>query len=522
MSNNKTDIIRKSVSFTTGTKPMWQISLLLITLSLLCLPLLEFNFATTSPLNEISKLLLALLQPDFLIEGLIEAILQTISFAVQALSLSALLGFFLSLIFHLPGIRQMMSILRSVHELFWALLLIQLFGLSTLTGLLALAIPYAATFARVFSEIQQETTKVSFRQLKGDLFSRYIYSTFILVLPRLISFSRYRLECALRASVILGFVGLPTLGFQLDGYLKTGQYEQVAAIIYIIIALVLSMKIWTHRYVFFALLLACTLYSPPKQADWLKVKTNRIDQFVIDLTPTPFKTEEVRSIGESITIYFSWLTPLWTQQIMPGIAYTLLLGQFAFALSAFLALLWFPLISKYNIISKIGRHSGHLFLVSLRSLPELLLAFLGLIILGPSLIPGILALGIHNGAIIAHLTGEYSNELKVRIDVQSHSVSRSNRYFYEVLPRVYNQFLVFSLYRGEIILRETAVLGILGIPTLGFYIDSAFEEFRLDRAVILIAFTACLNIFAEYVATVCRRRMHTTLDGQHSFRITNA
>jgi phosphonate transport system permease protein len=49
-------------------------------------------------------------------------------------------------------------------------------------------------------------------------------------------------------------------------------------------------------------------------------------------------------------------------------------------------------------------------------------------------------------------------------------------------------------YRWEVILRESAILGLLGAATLGFYIDSAFEEIRFDRAVLLIIVTALLNI----------------------------
>ena len=41
-------------------------------------------------------------------------------------------------------------------------------------------------------------------------------------------------------------------------------------------------------------------------------------------------------------------------------------------------------------------------------------------------------------------------------------------------------------------MRESAILGILGVATLGFYIDSAFEDIRYDRALCLIAVAAVL------------------------------
>ena len=61
-----------------------------------------------------------------------------------------------------------------------------------------------------------------------------------------------------------------------------------------------------------------------------------------------------------------------------------------------------------------------------------------------------------------------------------------NLYCYETVPRLYGQFLAYVLYRWEIILRESAIFGILGVATLGYYVDAAISEFRLDVAVVLI------------------------------------
>jgi len=495
---------------------MWQSSLLFILLTCLCLPLLEFELYNTSPMRELKLMLTGFMHPEFVIDGITNALLHTLSFAIQAVVFSALIGFLFAQIYKFPGIKALMTALRSVHELFWALLLIQLFGLSKLTGLLALAIPFSATFARVFAEIQQETSKKTFHQLNGGHFSRLIYSTLPLAWPRLISYSRYRLECALRASVILGFIGLPTIGFHLEAYLKLGRYAEVSALIMVFIVLVLSMKFWTNRYALLVIFAASIIWLPPTNSldmpapqgteqtevpldtsTSVSALNGRLTQFIQDITPAPFKVD-------NLTLW-QWFLPILNTQIIPGVGYTLILGQFAFALSALFALFGFGLISKHLIHKKILRGFGFLALTTLRCLPELLLAFIALIILGPSLLPGIFALAVHNGAILAHLLGQYSNELKLRNDL----CTAPNIYFFELLPRIYGQFLAFTLYRGETILRETAILGILGIPTLGFYIDSAFEEFRLDRAVLLILASAILNIFAETLATRFRQYIYT-------------
>jgi phosphonate transport system permease protein len=511
----------QATAFITSAKPMWQSSLMFAILTLLCLPFLDLDVTHTSPTSELKLMFFGLIRPNFIIPGLVNSLVNTIVFAVQAVAFSVVIGFFLAQLYRFQGIRFLMSFLRSIHELFWALILIQFFGLTSLTGVLALAIPFSATFARVFAEIQQETSKKNYHQIKGSHFSRFIYTTFPLALPRLANYCRYRLECALRASVVLGFIGLPTIGFQLEGYLKLGQYQEVSALIFIFIGLVLTMRLWANRFALPILFLFSIIWLPPttsttnhekndhSQIDESVWKMDNVSRFIDDITPAPLKNtddinDETSETITTTTALWQWFYFIFETQILPGLGYTLLLGQFAFAFSAFLGLLLFPVLSKHMIKQKHYRRIGNLALTSLRCLPELLLAFIALIILGPSLLPGILALGIHNGVLIAHLVGLHSNEFNLRND----KGSAPNTYFFELLPRIYGQFLSFTSYRGETILRETAILGILGIPTLGFFIDSAFEEFRLDRAVLLILASALLNIFAEIVATKCRKYIH--------------
>jgi phosphonate transport system permease protein len=135
-------------------------------------------------------------------------------------------------------------------------------------------------------------------------------------------------------------------------------------------------------------------------------------------------------------------------------------------------------------------------LVVLRSTPEYILAYVGLQLWGPSMLPALVALSLHNGGIVGHLVGRYTEQMKLRVDAPR----GLNLYFYEAVPRVFRQLLAFLFYRWEIIMRETAILGMLGIATLGFFVDSAFAEIRYDRAVVLIAVVAALNVGVDAVS----------------------
>ncbi len=104
-------------------------------------------------------------------------------------------------------------------------------------------------------------------------------------------------------------------------------------------------------------------------------------------------------------------------EIIVGVFNTILLTQISLVLTAILALIAFPFISKRFIKNRFTRVLSHIFLVVLRSTPEYILAYLFLQMFGPSMLPAALALMLHNGAIISFLIGQQVNEIDLRPNV---------------------------------------------------------------------------------------------------------
>ncbi|MBX9702474.1 MAG: hypothetical protein K2X74_23760, partial [Acetobacteraceae bacterium] len=150
-----------------------------------------------------------------------------------------------------------------------------------------------------------------------------------------------------------------------------------------------------------------------------------------------------------------------------------------------------------------GRPLGRVALVVLRSTPEYMLAYLLLQTLGPSMLPAAIALALHNGGIIGYLLGRHADALAYRADAP-HGL---DLYAYETVPRLYGQFLAYALYRWEIIVRESAIFGILGVATLGYFIDAAITELRLDAAVVLIVCTGMLSMAIDSLSRRLRQRL---------------
>ncbi len=470
-----------------------------------CLLLADIEINTADPWLELGRIGAGLLSPDFWsLEQLLEALINTLAFALLGVALAIPIGGLLALGFKWRLVRLYCAFTRSIHELFWALLLMQLLGLSTLTGVLAIAIPYAGTFAKVYAEILEESDRQAWRLLPpgSGWLSSFLYTRLPQVYPHLKSYTQYRLECGIRSSAVLGFIGLPTLGFHLETAFKQGLYSQAAALLYLFFILILSLRsLFGRRWLLPLYLIGAIAWLPwQQQFDW-----GLIARFISeDMLPAPLRGHSLAD-PQSWSNLWLWCWSLLRDQAANGIANTLLLSLIAMVATGLVTLVMFPLVSS-QFFRRPGRTAGQLLLVVFRSIPELMFAFVALLVLGPSMLPALLALALHNGAIIAHLIGRYSDTLVLRDD----ATTGFNRYLFEVLPRIYRQFLAFLFYRWEVILRETAILGILGIQTLGFYIDSAFEELRFDRALFLILIAAALNMSVDSVARWLRLRLQLT------------
>ena len=465
-------------------------------IAVICAVTGDITINTVDPWREFAQMLRGAATPDFTAtEDLLHALLLTVAFALLGVALGALGGFGLALAFHYRIVRAGCATLRAVHELFWALIFLQLFGLSPLTGLLAIAIPYAGIFAKVYAEILEEADPRPLQALPAG--SGRISAFLFVRLPdawhQFATYTLYRLECGLRSSAILGFVGLPTLGFHLESAFSQGKYSEVSALLILFYIVIATIRWWLRKPLLPVWLVGAVAVLP-----WTAgLAPGSVARFFThDIVPSPLRS------GEGWAGMADWLSLVLVDQALPGVVATLQLTMVALVATGLLTMLFFPLISPL-LLGRPARGVGHVFLVVVRSTPEYILAFILLQLWGPSMLPAIVALALHNGAIIGHLIGRFTEGIELRPDAPR----GFDRYAWEVVPRIYRHMLALLFYRWEVILRETAILGMLGIATLGFYIDSAFADLRFDRALLLIAVTALLNLAVDAASRAIRARL---------------
>ncbi|MCZ6604932.1 MAG: ABC transporter permease [Alphaproteobacteria bacterium] len=472
-----------------------------VLLAAACLVFADFELIALDPWGELGKILKGAVTPDLsATSDLPMAVARTIALAVLGVVGAAGVGIALTLVYRFRPVRLVCAFLRNIHELFWALILMQIFGLTGLTGVLALVIPYSCIFAKIYTELLAASDSLPAQSIPGRVgrISRFFYGELPDTRAQLAIYTAYRLECGLRAGTIMGFIGLPTLGFHLETAFTQGAYGQSWAILFVTFGLIATVRVWFRLWTVPLLVLAAfavlPLSSPIELAHIARLLT-------VDIVPAPLRS------GAGLDGLWAWTVMMFGEQIGPGLANTVIVTQIALVLTGLVGLVALPLASRH-FMGPAGRIAGHVALVVLRSTPEYIIAFILLLVWGPSMLPAVVALALHNGAVVGHLAGRVSETLGLRDDA-AYGV---NLYAFEILPRLYSQFLAFLFYRWEVIFRETAILGILGIHTLGFYADSAIAELRLDRAMLIIVVTGLCGVGIETVSRAIRTRLSLSIN----------
>ena len=96
-----------------------------------------------------------------------------------------------------------------------------------------------------------------------------------------------------------------------------------------------------------------------------------------------------------------------------------------------------------------------------RGIPELFWAMLIIFVLSPGLLPGAVALAVHNYGILGKLSAEVVENLDPRPAraLRSSGAGNLQMLMYGVLPQALPQLLTYLLYRWEVVIRTTVVVG---------------------------------------------------------------
>ena len=136
--------------------------------------------------------------------------------------------------------RILFAVPRSMHEVVFGLILVNILGLNPLVAVLAIGIPFGAVTAKVFAELLDEVPLDAERALRASGAGRItalLFGTVPQAMSDLLSYAFYRFECSLRSAAVLGIVGAGGIGFQLALSFQSLRYDEMWTLLWALILL---------------------------------------------------------------------------------------------------------------------------------------------------------------------------------------------------------------------------------------------------------------------------------------------
>ena len=142
-----------------------------------------------------------------------------------------------------------------------------------------------------------------------------------------------------------------------------------------------------------------------------------------------------------------------------------------------------------------------------RGVPEFIWAMLIIFVLSPGVLPGALALGLHNYGILGKLSSEVVEGVDIRPARALRSAGAENFQMlaYGILPQVLPQFFTYLLYRWEVVIRTTVVVGFVGAGGLGREFRLAMSWFHYTDVALLLAVYLLLVVGVDLTSAWLRR-----------------
>ncbi|WP_138757383.1 PhnE/PtxC family ABC transporter permease [Modestobacter altitudinis] len=416
--------------------------------------------------------------------------------------------------------RGVLAVPRGLHEAVWGLLLVNLLGLDPWVGVLAIGIPYGAVTAKVFADLVDEVPRGGQEALLATGVGRLPAALYGLLPPAsggLLAYSFYRLECAIRSAVVLGLIGAGGLGYQLSLSFSALRWDEVWSAVYALSALCV-LAVVAGRAV------RRRLAAPRSSADRLRRDPALTAAVLVTLAGVAWSwwylavspaTLVSDRTGQQLAYVLRAAWPPDTdgpflREVGTAAVDTVQMSVIAIALATVGAVLLAGVAAspagRVSLPRRLAGIAVRLALLVLRAVPPPVWALVLLFVLLPGVLPGALALGVYTLGVLGRLAAEATEELdpRPRDALAALGARPVAGWLYGVLPAATGPVLAFALYRWEVAIRDTVLVGLLGAGGLGALLASRLARFDWGAVTTVLVALVLLTVAVDLVSARAR------------------
>jgi phosphonate transport system permease protein len=428
------------------------------------------------------------------------------------------------------GARGLVVVARAVPDVVLAIVFFRLFGLGALAGVLAMGLHSVGMVGKLYADaIEQidEGPRTAVRAAGAGRLQELVTGVLPAVLPAFVATALHRFDINLRISVVLGFVGVGGLGFEIAHALRRLDYQRGMALALVVLGLCVGVELLSGA-VRRALLYGAGpsgtgrapaappagRLTPPWTARRVRAAFYAGATLLVIALSVPAAGISPAQLLAGVSALPTTLGLFWppsTAGILPDLLAELAVTvQIALAATLIGAVLALPVgaMAARNVAPTPGIAAAFRgVIVVVRGIPELIIAIVFVVITGLGPVAGALALGIGAVGLLGKLVADSLEETDVRVQqaVRATGASRLQVFTAVTLPQAAPAVVAHLLYQLDVAVRSATLLGIVGAGGIGFYLLNASRvlEFGVVTTIMLLVFATVMAV--ELLALWLRR-----------------
>jgi len=231
-----------------------------------------------------------------------------------------------------------------------------------------------------------------------------------------------------------------------------------------------------------------------------------LSAFRCNVSPSDF----ARGIGKALPLLAMFYPPEWSAfaRMVRPIGITLELALVGTVLGTCLSVP-FALAASSNVAPSWLRWTSRSLIAFERGLPEIVTLLLCVVAFGLGPLPGVIALSIGSIGMLAKLLADAIEEIEPHVleSVRATGATGWQVIRYAVLPEVFPSLLANCLFRFEVNVRASVLLGAVGAGGIGYELNVAMESLEYPRATVAVLASFLLVFFSERFSDFLRARI---------------